>query len=79
MILYLWCLLDNELFYKPFVLLNAHYCYAYANFNLNCRYFKKISIPDMDRAHLPLEQSALNVAHANNTLIITVSIYMQIA
>lgn len=43
-----------------------------------CRYFKKISIPDMDRAHLPLDQSAINVAHANNTLIISVSIYMQI-
>ncbi|XP_011423586.3 protein DPCD [Magallana gigas] len=37
----------------------------------NKKYFKKISIPDMDRAHLPLDQSAINVAHANNTLIIT--------
>lgn len=52
------------------VLMLSNYFYS--------RYFKKISIPDMDRAHLPLDQSAINVAHANNTLIITVSIYLQI-
>nr|XP_022338733.1 protein DPCD-like isoform X1 [Crassostrea virginica] len=37
----------------------------------NKKYYKKITVPDMDRAQLPLEQSALSVAHANNTLIIT--------
>ncbi|XP_062579092.1 protein DPCD-like [Saccostrea cucullata] len=37
----------------------------------NKKYFKKFPIPDMDRAQLPLEQKALSIAHANNTLIIT--------
>ncbi|XP_070541053.1 protein DPCD-like [Ptychodera flava] len=36
----------------------------------NKKYFKKISIPDIDRVNLPLESSALSIAHANNTLII---------
>lgn len=43
-------------------------------FDSDYRYYKKITVPDMDRAQLPLEQSALSVAHANNTLIITVSL-----
>ncbi|MGH0145816.1 UNVERIFIED_CONTAM: hypothetical protein FKN15_010664 [Acipenser sinensis] len=34
-------------------------------------YFKKFSIPDMDRCQLSLESSALSFAHANNTLIIS--------
>lgn len=37
------------------------------------RYYKKFSIPDMQRCCLQLEQDAVTVAHANNTLIITVS------
>ncbi|XP_022097728.1 protein DPCD-like [Acanthaster planci] len=37
----------------------------------NKKYYKKFSIPDMDRAGLMLDQSALTLAHANNTLIIT--------
>ncbi|XP_031552858.1 protein DPCD-like [Actinia tenebrosa] len=37
----------------------------------NKKYYKKFSIPDMERAKLPLEQKSLSFAHANNTLIIT--------
>ncbi|XP_033886158.2 protein DPCD-like [Acipenser ruthenus] len=37
----------------------------------NKKYFKKFSIPDMDRCQLLLESSALSFAHANNTLIIS--------
>ncbi|MBN3271224.1 DPCD protein, partial [Polyodon spathula] len=37
----------------------------------NNKYFKKFSIPDMDRCQLALESSALSFAHANNTLIIS--------
>ena len=37
------------------------------------RYFKRFDIPDMERAQLKLDQGAISVAHANNTLIITVS------
>ncbi|KAL4639971.1 protein DPCD isoform X1 [Arapaima gigas] len=37
----------------------------------NKKYYKKFSIPDMDRCHLPLECSALTFTHANNTLIIS--------
>lgn len=37
------------------------------------RYYKKFSIPDLDRHQLPLEDSALSFAHANCTLIISVS------
>lgn len=36
------------------------------------RYYKKFNIPDMQRCQLPLEQKALSIGHANNTLIITV-------
>ena len=38
------------------------------------RYYKKFTVPDMDRAQLPLDQDAISIAHANNTLIIQVSI-----
>ncbi|EDV20765.1 uncharacterized protein TRIADDRAFT_31259 [Trichoplax adhaerens] len=37
----------------------------------NKKYFKRISIPDMDRFHLPLDQNAVKLAHANNCLIIS--------
>ncbi|XP_029466078.1 protein DPCD isoform X2 [Rhinatrema bivittatum] len=37
----------------------------------NKKYYKKFSIPDMDRCQLPLDKSALSFTHANNTLIIT--------
>ncbi|XP_051837226.1 protein DPCD [Antechinus flavipes] len=37
----------------------------------NKKYYKKFSIPDMDRYQLPLNSSALNFAYANCTLIIT--------
>ncbi|KAJ6669083.1 hypothetical protein lerEdw1_007892 [Lerista edwardsae] len=37
----------------------------------NKKYFKKFSIPDLDRFHLPLNSNALSFTHANNTLIIT--------
>ncbi|PKU27911.1 protein dpcd [Limosa lapponica baueri] len=36
------------------------------------RYYKKFSIPDLDRYQLPLDAAALSFTHANNTLIITV-------
>ncbi|MBN3321442.1 DPCD protein, partial [Atractosteus spatula] len=39
----------------------------------NKKYFKKFSIPDLDRSQLPLDSSAISFAHANNTLIISVS------
>nr|XP_020451917.1 protein DPCD isoform X2 [Monopterus albus] len=35
----------------------------------NKKYYKKFSIPDIDRSHLPLETSALSFTHSNNTLI----------
>ncbi|XP_077992785.1 protein DPCD-like [Glandiceps talaboti] len=37
----------------------------------NKKYYKKFNIPDLDRISLPMEQSALSIAHANNTLIIS--------
>nr|XP_006819551.1 PREDICTED: protein DPCD-like [Saccoglossus kowalevskii] len=37
----------------------------------NKKYYKKFNIPDLQRLGLPLEQSALSIAHANNTLIVT--------
>ncbi|KAJ7376230.1 hypothetical protein OS493_036053 [Desmophyllum pertusum] len=37
----------------------------------NKKYFKRFHITDMERAKLNLEQSAISIAHANNTLIIT--------
>lgn len=40
--------------------------------SLICRYYKKFSIPDLDRYQLPLDTAALSFTHANNTLIITV-------
>ncbi|XP_071946891.1 protein DPCD-like [Antedon mediterranea] len=39
----------------------------------NKKYYKKFTIPDIDRLKLPLEQSAISKAHANNTLIISYS------
>lgn len=36
------------------------------------RYYKKFSIPDLDRHQLPLDESSLSFAHANCTLIISV-------
>lgn len=36
----------------------------------NKKYFKKFQIPDMQRENIPLEESDLTFAHANNTLII---------
>ncbi|XP_026159831.1 protein DPCD isoform X2 [Mastacembelus armatus] len=35
----------------------------------NKKYYKKFSIPDIDRIQLPLDNSALSFTHANNTLI----------
>ncbi|XP_053928280.1 protein DPCD isoform X4 [Cuculus canorus] len=37
----------------------------------NKKYYKKFSIPDLDRYQLPLDTAALSFTHANNTLIIT--------
>ncbi|KAI2668427.1 Protein DPCD [Labeo rohita] len=37
----------------------------------NKKYYKKFSIPDLDRCQLPLESTALSFTHANNTLIIS--------
>ncbi|XP_071494737.1 protein DPCD-like, partial [Diadema antillarum] len=37
----------------------------------NKKYYKKFTIPDMDRANLPLQQAAITFAHSNNTLIIS--------
>ncbi|XP_045294610.1 protein DPCD isoform X1 [Leopardus geoffroyi] len=37
----------------------------------NKKYYKKFSIPDLDRHQLPLDESSLSFAHANCTLIIS--------
>ncbi|XP_022355111.1 protein DPCD isoform X1 [Enhydra lutris kenyoni] len=37
----------------------------------NKKYYKKFSIPDLDRYQLPLDESVLSFAHANRTLIIS--------
>ncbi|XP_064602381.1 protein DPCD-like isoform X2 [Liolophura sinensis] len=37
----------------------------------NKKYYKKFSIPDMDRAKCPLSQQNLSHGYANNTLIVT--------
>lgn len=37
------------------------------------RYYKKFRIPDMERCNVPLNQANLSFAHANNTLIVSVS------
>ncbi|XP_028586341.2 protein DPCD isoform X6 [Podarcis muralis] len=37
----------------------------------NKKYYKKFSVPDLDRFQLPLDSTALSFTHANNTLIIT--------
>lgn len=39
----------------------------------NKKYFKKISVPELDRAGLKTEDSHLTFTHQFNTLIITVS------
>uniref|UniRef100_A0A8C4Q353 Protein DPCD n=1 Tax=Eptatretus burgeri TaxID=7764 RepID=A0A8C4Q353_EPTBU len=39
----------------------------------NKKYYKTLSIPDMERYGLPLESSALSFTHKNNTLVITIS------
>ncbi|XP_008287147.1 protein DPCD [Stegastes partitus] len=36
----------------------------------NKKYYKKFSVPDLDRSQLPLDSSALSFTHANNTLIV---------
>lgn len=38
------------------------------------RYYKKFSIPDLDRYQLPLDDSSLSFAYANCTLIISVRV-----
>ncbi|MEQ2304310.1 hypothetical protein AMECASPLE_025715 [Ameca splendens] len=37
----------------------------------NKKYYKKFSVPDLDRSELPLDGSALSYTHANNTLIVS--------
>uniref|UniRef100_UPI00358DFCE2 protein DPCD isoform X2 n=1 Tax=Myxine glutinosa TaxID=7769 RepID=UPI00358DFCE2 len=37
----------------------------------NKKYYKTLMVPDMERYGLPLESSALNFTHKNNTLVIT--------
>ncbi|KFO32303.1 protein DPCD [Fukomys damarensis] len=37
----------------------------------NKKYYKKFSVPDLDRHQLPLDESLLSFAHANCTLIIS--------
>ncbi|MEE6486061.1 hypothetical protein FKM82_014495 [Ascaphus truei] len=37
----------------------------------NKKYYKKFSIPDLDRCQLDLDDQAISFAHANNTLIVT--------
>ncbi|XP_055757587.1 protein DPCD-like [Salvelinus fontinalis] len=37
----------------------------------NKKYYKKFNVPDLDRSQLPLDSSALNFTHANNTLIVS--------
>ncbi|XP_027873875.1 protein DPCD [Xiphophorus couchianus] len=37
----------------------------------NKKYYKKFSVPDLDRSQLPLDGAALSYTHANNTLIVS--------
>ncbi|GFS02655.1 protein DPCD-like [Elysia marginata] len=37
----------------------------------NKKYYKKFNIPDLDRCQVQIDQSAIEFAHANNTLIIS--------
>ncbi|KAM4704433.1 LOW QUALITY PROTEIN: protein DPCD [Rhinophrynus dorsalis] len=37
----------------------------------NKKYYKKFSIPDLDRCQLDLNENSISFAHANNTLIVT--------
>ena len=47
----------------------------YFFFFFHFRYYKKFRIPDLERCNIPLDQSSLSYAHANNTLIVTVSMF----
>ncbi|CAG5117733.1 unnamed protein product [Candidula unifasciata] len=38
---------------------------------VNKKYYKKFSVPDLDRCALPLEEERIDMTHANNTLIIS--------
>ncbi|RUS79427.1 hypothetical protein EGW08_012804 [Elysia chlorotica] len=38
---------------------------------LNKKYYKKFNIPDLERCQLGIDQSAIEFAHANNTLIVS--------
>ncbi|KAK3758085.1 hypothetical protein RRG08_006660 [Elysia crispata] len=38
---------------------------------LNKKYYKKFNVPDLERCQLGIDQSAIEFAHANNTLIIS--------
>ncbi|GFO46260.1 protein dpcd-like [Plakobranchus ocellatus] len=38
---------------------------------VNKKYYKKFNIPDLDRCHLGIDQSSIEFAHANNTLIVS--------
>ncbi|ELU02413.1 hypothetical protein CAPTEDRAFT_130449 [Capitella teleta] len=37
----------------------------------NKKYYKKFSVPDLDRCKLDLDQTSIETAHANNTLIVS--------
>jgi hypothetical protein len=41
----------------------------------NKKYFKKLAVPDLERAGLLPEQDKIQFTHKHNTLIITVSIF----
>lgn len=45
----------------------------------NKKYYKKFSVPDLDRCQMDLDENAISFAHANNTLIITVSVSINLA
>uniref|UniRef100_A0A8C5SZ82 Protein DPCD n=1 Tax=Laticauda laticaudata TaxID=8630 RepID=A0A8C5SZ82_LATLA len=47
---------------------DQHCCVVHTT---NKKYYKEFTIPDLDRFQLPLDSTALNFTHANNTLIIT--------
>ena len=42
----------------------------------NKKYFKKLTIPDMERSRLVLDSNSLTFAHANNTLIVQVTLFL---
>ncbi|XP_020646451.1 protein DPCD isoform X1 [Pogona vitticeps] len=47
---------------------DQRYCVIHTT---NKKYYKKFSIPDLDRFQLPLDTAALSFTYSNNTLIIT--------